>query len=121
MQLVAVAAGDVGEDGNNVLFLRRLVDNHLFFERVQVFHQQLVGDVHRLRAAHVVHRPLNDVLAVFGHVQHAAVGQHRFHASHRRWLDLAAGDAEFRQRLFNSGIVRMGKTGNRSCQQGEQR
>ena len=39
MQLVAVAAGDVGEDGNDVLFLRRFVDNHLFFERIQVFHQ----------------------------------------------------------------------------------
>ena len=74
MQLVAVATGDVGKDGYNVFFLRRLINDHLFFERIQVFHQQLVGHVHRLRAAYVVHRPLNNVFAIFGHVQHAAVG-----------------------------------------------
>ena len=74
MQLVAVAAGDIGEDGNHVFFLRRFINDHLFFKRIQVFHQQLVGHVDRLRAAHVIHRPLNDVLSVFGHVQHTAVG-----------------------------------------------
>ena len=42
--------------------------------QIQVFHQQLVGHVHRLRAAYVVHRPLNNVFTIFGHVQHAAVG-----------------------------------------------
>ena len=121
MQLVAVAAGDIGEDGNHVFFLRRLIDDHLFLERVQVFHQQLVGHVDRLRAAHVVHRPLNNVFAVFGDVQHAAVGQYRFHPGDRCWLNIAAGDAKLSERLFDSGVVSMGETGEGGCQQGEQR
>ena len=74
MQLVAVATGDVGEHGNHVFFLRGFIDDHLFFQRIQVFHQHLIGHVHRLSAAHVVHGSLNNVFTVFGDVQHAAVG-----------------------------------------------
>lgn len=94
MQLVAVAAGDVGKDGDDVLFLRRLVDNHLFFQRVQLTHQQRVSDVNRLGAADVVHRPLNNVLTVVGHVQHAAVGQYGAHTANRRRLNVGALHAQ---------------------------
>ena len=90
---MAVATGDVGEDGNDVFFLRRFINDHLFFERVQVFHQQLVGYVDRLCTAHVVHWALNNVFSVLGHVQHAAVRQNRFHAGNRCRLDITAGDA----------------------------
>ena len=97
MELVAVATGDVGEDGNHMFFLRRFIDDHLFFERIQVFHQQLVGDIDRLRAAHVIHWPLNNMFAVFGDIQHAAVSQYRFHPGNRCRLDVAAGNAQFSQ------------------------
>ncbi len=90
MQLVAVTTSDVGENGNDVFFLRRFVDDHLFFQRVQMLHQQLVGDIHRTCAAHVVHRSLNNMFTVFSYVQHAAIGQYGFHARNRSRLNLGA-------------------------------
>ena len=110
MQLVAVATGDVGEDGDNMFFLRRFVDDHLFFQRIQVFHQHLVGDIHRLRAAHIVQRPLKEMFAIFGDVQHAAAGHDGFHSGNGRRLNVAAGDAKLSQRLFNRCVIRMRQT-----------
>ena len=117
MQLVAVAAGDVGENGDNVFFLRRFIDNHLFFQRVQLAHQQRVGDVYRLCAADIIHRPLDDVFTVIGHIQHAAVGQYGAHSGNRRWLNIRILYAQFSQRLFDSRVIRMGRTGQRRRQQ----
>ena len=105
VQFMTVAAGNIGEDGDDVLLLRRFVDNHLIAQRVQLTQQQLVGDVDRLRAAHVVHRPLDDMFAVVGHVQHAAVGQHRAHPGNRRWLNIGALHTQLRQRLFNCRAI----------------
>ncbi|MOA05840.1 hypothetical protein D3C78_1254500 [compost metagenome] len=83
MQLVAIATGDVGEHGDHVFLLWRFVDDHLIFQRFQLAGQQLVGDVNRLFATDVVQRALQNVFAVFGHVQHAAIGQYGFQAVHR--------------------------------------
>ena len=119
MQLVAITAGDVGKDGNDVLLLRRFVDNHFVAQRVQLPQQQLVSDVDRLRAAHVVHRPLDDVLAIVGDIQHAAVGQHRAHPGNRRRLNIGALYTQLRQRLFNCRAIGMRRPGKGSRQQGE--
>ena len=119
VQFMAVAAGDVGKDGNDVLFLRRFIDNHLVAQCVQLTDQQLVGDVDRLRAAHIVHRPLDDVFAIVGNVQDAAVGQHRAHPGNRRRLNISTLHTQLRQRLFDRRAIGMRRAGKRGCQQSE--
>ncbi|MNV79010.1 hypothetical protein D3C71_1725400 [compost metagenome] len=83
VQLVAIAAGDIGKHGDHVLLLRRFINDHLIFQRFQFAGQQLIGDVDRLFATDVVQRALQNVFAVFAHVQNAVIGQHGFQAAHR--------------------------------------
>lgn len=45
------------------------------------------------------------MFAVVGHVQHAAVGQHRAHPGNRRWLNIGALHTQLRQRLFNCRAI----------------
>ncbi|MPN11371.1 hypothetical protein SDC9_158672 [bioreactor metagenome] len=85
-----------------------------------MLHQQLVGHVDWRRAADIVHWPLNDVFTVFCHIQHAAVGQHRFHPGNRGGLNIRALHAQFRQRLTDRGVVGVCQAGKRSGQQGKQ-
>ena len=82
-------------------------------------HQQRVGHVNRLRAAYVIHRPLDNVLAVVGDVQHAAVGQHGFHARNRRGLNVGTLYAELSERLLDRGVICVGQAGERGGQQGK--
>ena len=111
MQFMAITTGNIGEDGDDVFFLRRFIDDHLFFQRVQLTGQQRIGDVYRLRAADVVHRPLDNVLTVIGNVYHAAVRQYGANAFDRRRLHVRTLHAQLRQQLLDRRAIGMRRTG----------
>ncbi|MNE90090.1 hypothetical protein D3C80_1875660 [compost metagenome] len=94
MQLVAIAAGDIGKHGDHVFLFRRFVDDHLIFQRFQTGHQQLVSHVDRLTAADVIQRPLQHVFAIFRHIQRAAFGQYGFQTGDRRGLHVCLLNAQ---------------------------
>lgn len=76
VQFMIVVVGNIGEDGDDVLFFWCFVDNYFIVQCVQFIQQQLVGDVDWLCVVYVVYWFLDDMFVVVGYVQYVVVGQY---------------------------------------------
>ena len=120
MQFVAITTGDVGKHGDHVFFVFGFVDDHFFFQRFQLCHQSLIGHVDRLSAADVIHRPLQNVFAIFGNVDNAAVGRNSAQAVDWCLLNIGIFHAQFIQRGVDCRIISMHRGAHTHGNQGEQ-